>query len=169
MLKRLVPRQLLGPEPRRTRNSKQFYPSGRTSGLLMAASVTSRSHTRQEIPAGTPAARAFDPCSVAAPPERRPLKRHSTFAPQRQTRLPGRGCCTGLPANRRRHNRWCLRLVNSPRGWWRYWSFARSRSDVTLHNEHVGSPATSSSPPGAGSNGEAHPYFNAMRTEEPPV
>src|SRR5207248_10266410 len=66
---------------------------------------------RQEIPAGTPAARAFDPCSVAAAPELRPLKRHATFAAQRQRRLRRRGCCTGLPTNRRRHFRWCLRQV----------------------------------------------------------
>src|SRR4051812_5365045 len=81
---------------------QQFCPSVRTSGLLMAASVTRRSHTGQEISAGTPAVRPFDPCSVAAAPELRPLKRHATFAPQRQNRLLGRGCCTGLSTNRRR-------------------------------------------------------------------
>ena len=30
---------------------------------------------------------------------------------------------------------------NSPRRWWRYWSFARSRGDFTLHNEHLVFPA----------------------------
>ena len=89
----------------------QFCPSGSYFGFAHGRLMTRRSHTGQEIPAGTPAARAFDPCSVAAAPELRPLKRHGTFAPQRQNRLPGRGCCTGLPTNRRRHFRWCLGQV----------------------------------------------------------
>src|SRR5437868_14071014 len=65
----------------------------------MAASVTGRSHTGQAIPVGTPVARAFDLCSVAAAPELRPLKRHATFAAQHQNRLPGRGRCTDLPTS----------------------------------------------------------------------
>jgi len=75
----------------------------------MAGSVKGRSRTVQEIPAGTPAARVFDLRSVAAAPELRPLKRHVTFPAQRQNRLPERGCCTGLPTNRRRHFGCCLR------------------------------------------------------------
>jgi hypothetical protein len=34
-------------------------------------------------------------------------------------------------------NRW-----NPPGGWWGYWSFARGRAESTLHDEHLGCPAS---------------------------
>jgi len=77
----------------------------------MAGPATERAHSNQGIHAGTPAARAVDPRSVAVAPELRLLKRHATFGPQSQSRLPEQGCGTGPPTNRRRHFRWCLQRV----------------------------------------------------------
>ena len=104
--------------------------------------MTGRSHTGQEIPAGNAAARAFDPCSVAGAPELRPLKRLATFAAHHQNRLPGRVVVLAFQQIVDDTFDAVFDRRNSPRGWWRYGSLHRSRRDITLHDEHLGFPAT---------------------------
>src|SRR2546423_12955639 len=102
----------------------------------MAASVTGRSHRVQEIPAGTPEARAFDACSVAAP-------RATSSETSRDVRcaasnpITRTGSSTGLQQIFGDTFKSVFRQVEFAARMWRNWSFAPNRGDVTLHDEHL--------------------------------